>query len=352
MDPPDRYWSVMLLDAYTHVGYVCRRLHGTAGARVRVTSTRATPPADASRGDGPRSPRRPCGCWPGCSSTVPATSTPPAAALPHRIHRCRRARRRSAIAASRRDGTAGATGPGAPRSGRRVLAELGRGRRPRHPPAAPWHPAAARRASTAPAGRPAARQTCWRRGGGRRGPPPRRGRRRRPLRPRLGHPQPRGGLRRRRDLPGRVRPRQPRRPPAGGEPVLQPGRRRHAGPAVLRFGPGGEPPVDGFWSLTLYGPDLFLVPNELGRYSIGDRTPGLRREPTARWRSSLRHAARRAGQLAAGARGAVRPGAALLRGRRRRGRGDLVPARPRPGARHRVAPPSAPPDGGAAVRSS
>ena len=44
MAPPDRYWSVMLLDAYTHVAYVCRRLHGRAGARVRVTYDSATPP--------------------------------------------------------------------------------------------------------------------------------------------------------------------------------------------------------------------------------------------------------------------------------------------------------------------
>jgi hypothetical protein len=48
---------------------------------------------------------------------------------------------------------------------------------------------------------------------------------------------------------------------------------------VLRFPPGGEPPVDGFWSLTVYGPDLFLVPNALGRHSVGDRTPHLRRDP-------------------------------------------------------------------------
>ncbi|HEU0169914.1 MAG TPA: DUF1214 domain-containing protein, partial [Acidimicrobiales bacterium] len=44
------------------------------------------------------------------------------------------------------------------------------------------------------------------------------------------------------------------------------------------FPPGGEPQVGGFWSLTVYDRDLFLVENELGRYSIGDRTPGLRRD--------------------------------------------------------------------------
>ncbi|HEV7759926.1 MAG TPA: DUF1214 domain-containing protein, partial [Acidimicrobiales bacterium] len=49
-------------------------------------------------------------------------------------------------------------------------------------------------------------------------------------------------------------------------------------PATLRFGPGEEPPVDGFWSLCLYGPDLFFVDNEIDRYSIGERTSGLRRD--------------------------------------------------------------------------
>src|SRR5690606_17636265 len=49
--------------------------------------------------------------------------------------------------------------------------------------------------------------------------------------------------------------------------------------ATLRFPPGGEPPVAAFWSLTLYGPDLFFVPNALDRFSIGDRTPGLVRDP-------------------------------------------------------------------------
>ena len=47
----------------------------------------------------------------------------------------------------------------------------------------------------------------------------------------------------------------------------------------LRFEPGDLPPVDAFWSITMYGADRFLVPNSMRRFSIGDRTVGLRRDP-------------------------------------------------------------------------
>lgn len=43
----------------------------------------------------------------------------------------------------------------------------------------------------------------------------------------------------------------------------------------IRFPAGGLPPVDAFWSLTVYGPDMFLVPNDANRWSLSGDTPGL-----------------------------------------------------------------------------
>lgn len=47
----------------------------------------------------------------------------------------------------------------------------------------------------------------------------------------------------------------------------------------LRFQAGDLPPVDAFWSLAAYtADDLNLIANPPGRYSIGDRTPGLQQD--------------------------------------------------------------------------
>jgi len=46
---------------------------------------------------------------------------------------------------------------------------------------------------------------------------------------------------------------------------------------VIRFDRGGTPPVNAFWSITMYRlPEVLLVHNPIGRYSISDRTPGIR----------------------------------------------------------------------------
>jgi hypothetical protein len=46
----------------------------------------------------------------------------------------------------------------------------------------------------------------------------------------------------------------------------------------VHFDADDMPPVDSFWSLGMYGTDLNLVPNSIDRYSIGDRTAGLKKD--------------------------------------------------------------------------
>jgi hypothetical protein len=44
---------------------------------------------------------------------------------------------------------------------------------------------------------------------------------------------------------------------------------------ILHFEKDQLPPVEAFWSLTMYGADFYLVPNEINRYAIAEYTPGL-----------------------------------------------------------------------------
>ncbi|MBO9706968.1 MAG: DUF1254 domain-containing protein [Caulobacter sp.] len=57
---------------------------------------------------------------------------------------------------------------------------------------------------------------------------------------------------------------------AGGELV-------GSGSYEVTFAAGQEPPVQGFWSLTLYNEHHFFHPNALGRYSLGTKNKGLKR---------------------------------------------------------------------------
>ena len=41
---------------------------------------------------------------------------------------------------------------------------------------------------------------------------------------------------------------------------------------VLHFDKGQFPPVDGFWSLTMYDAAYFFVPNPLNRYTLSQGT--------------------------------------------------------------------------------
>lgn len=59
----------------------------------------------------------------------------------------------------------------------------------------------------------------------------------------------------------------------------------------IRFEAGDFPPVDAFWSITLYAADRFLYPNDFQRFSIGDRTAGLRHDPDGGLTLQIGHAA-------------------------------------------------------------
>jgi len=287
MDRPDRYWSVMLLDAYTNVSYVCRRLHGTAGARVQVT-------LDA---DAPHRPDESLGVVPVATPTVwmlarvvvdgPEDLGPACRALAGiRTHQTPAGPpalgdRSQSPAGSGPAAAGGSPAPGdaAERSDASTAAvrwfdDLRAALAP--DPPAPWHPSAppgltGLLADPPPpdvlaAGVAAGEARLIAAGGG------------------IDRTGNGWGTRARGAAFGddvAYRAAFAKYSLAGHLPAenrsysrVIDGRR----PAVLRLA-AGEPPVAGFWSLTLYGPDMFLVDNEIGRHSIGDRTPGLCREP-------------------------------------------------------------------------
>lgn len=47
----------------------------------------------------------------------------------------------------------------------------------------------------------------------------------------------------------------------------------------MTFAKDEVPPVDGFWSLTLYDADHFFAPNQLRRFSLGTKNRDLKFNP-------------------------------------------------------------------------
>ncbi|MBI5794468.1 DUF1254 domain-containing protein [Candidatus Uhrbacteria bacterium] len=60
---------------------------------------------------------------------------------------------------------------------------------------------------------------------------------------------------------------------------------------VLIFPDGQRPPADGFWSVTMYDADHFLVENPVNRYSVGDRSPGLHKGEKGPYQIFIHHVA-------------------------------------------------------------
>ncbi len=48
---------------------------------------------------------------------------------------------------------------------------------------------------------------------------------------------------------------------------------------TVTFPAGQTPPVDGFWSLTLYNQEHLFAPNSLGRYSLGTKSKSMKLDP-------------------------------------------------------------------------
>ena len=74
---------------------------------------------------------------------------------------------------------------------------------------------------------------------------------------------------------------------------------------VLHFTKAEIPPVNAFWSLTMYDAESYLVPNPINRYALGDRS-GMKVGDDGSltiYIQSESPGADKAGQLAAGAKG-------------------------------------------------
>lgn len=276
MDHPDRYWNVMVLDAYTHLSYVRRRDHGVDGTTVRVTLDPSTPPSD-----GP--------------AKVLTHGTPLAWVIirvlvesPDDLEAARAIQSRFDVRLAGARPLAQTEKAGSPQAihklGHEFVDELADAVADQPP--APWHtapsgaaqailddPSTALETDLAQGVANAHRQIMgmnvsdsisvdgWSTGRGSTGTA------KDLMKRAVGTMFGLGGheaIENRSYIARGL---------AGGEAL------DGARPMQLRFGPNELPPCDAFWSLTAYGPDLYLVENAIDRFSVGDRTPGLTRDP-------------------------------------------------------------------------
>jgi hypothetical protein len=272
MDHPDRYWNVMVLDAYTHLAYIRRHHHGVNGTSVRVTLDPTTPPTDDD-------------------SAVVSIGTPTAWVIvrvlvesPEDIETARSLQHAITVTAppaqpnerTERAGRATAIA----KSGADFYMEL-KSYMNLDPPA-PWHAQLSPEAHALvsdpasfsaddleagvaegealivgrnPAG--AVVRNGWSTGRDATG---------------FGHDILRRAVGARFGLGGHQAI-ENRSYTAMGD--VNHKRLDGDRPLALRFEADGMPPCSAFWSLTAYGPDMYLVENEIDRWSLSDRTPGL-----------------------------------------------------------------------------
>ena len=272
MDHPNRYWNVMVLDAYTHIAYVCRRHHGVNGTSVRVTLDPSTPPSNDD-------------------SHVVSLGTPTAWVIlrvlvesPEDIGVARELQRAINVAApsihpnerTERAGRATAIG----KAGAEFYTEL-KNYIELDPPA-PWHPQLSSDAQ-AIIDDPSSVSTEVLAAGVEEGE-------KFLLGQNVAGVVGKNGWSTGRDARGFGGDILKRATGAkfglGGHQAIENrsytaqsdsngNRPDGTGTLVLRFEADAMPPCDAFWSLTAYGTDMYLVENEIDRWSISDRTPGL-----------------------------------------------------------------------------
>jgi len=268
MDPPDRYWSVMLIDAYTNVQYVSRRLYGTTGAEVRITYDRETfrdpdTPSDVITIGTPT-------VWVLVRVLVDGPDDLPAAAHSQRSI--------TLMQPAGAEPTGSSVAVGAPNrvhhAGASFFDEL-RAAVELDPPAR-WHPPMPDGGTELLARPPSPDVLAAGVDDGEA----------RVVAHGLGIDRLANGWGTRSrgaafgdDLVYRAA--FAKYSLAGHLPAENRSYARGidgSRPVVLRFAHGEEPPCNGFWSLSMYGTDMFFVDNEIDRYSVGDRTAGLVRD--------------------------------------------------------------------------